>query len=163
MKTFLLMLVAVLSLNLGALSAICPDALRTQAHAQTAAADGSALAALEAFNAALKAGDAERALSWLTSDLQVFESGNVERSKAEYAAHHLREDMAFLKGAELQLLSRQVNDSGDLNWIVSESRIRTTIKDRDIDLISIETAILKKTGAGWRIAHLHWSSQPYKP
>ncbi len=163
MKTVLPLLVAILTLNLGPLFATGPDALRSEAHAQTAAAEGSALAALEAFNAALKAGDAERVLSWLAPDLQVFESGGAERSKAEYAAHHLKHDMDFLKGARQDLLHRQVREAGDLSWILSESRIRTTIKDRDIDLSSIETAVLTRTASGWRIVHLHWSSQPYKP
>jgi len=164
MKTFPRLFIAAVALSLGTTTLICPDFLRSDARAQAPAAEeSSALSALEAFNAALKAGDTERALSWLAPDLLVFESGNAERSKAEYAEHHLTQDMAFLKGATVELQHRQVHENGDLNWIVSESRIRTRIKDRDIDLRSIETAVLKRTPAGWRIVHLHWSSAPFKP
>ena len=164
MKTSARLLLAALVLNLSTTTAVFPEGLRTEARAESPSpAQGSALAALEGFNAALKAGDTERALSWLAPDLLVFESGGAERSKAEYAEHHLAQDMAFLKGATVELLRRQVHENGDLNWIVSEFRIRTTAKDRDIDLRSIETAILKRTPAGWRIAHLHWSSAPFKP
>lgn len=40
-------------------------------------------------------------------------------------------------------------------WVVSESRIHGRYKDNEIDLISIETAVLARAEDGWKIVHLH--------
>lgn len=60
---------------------------------QTEAID--AASAVDAFHVALEHGDTEVALALLADDVLIFESGEAERSKAEYAQHHLAADAAF--------------------------------------------------------------------
>ncbi|UUZ52432.1 hypothetical protein LP419_23420 [Massilia sp. H-1] len=44
---------------------------------------------MTAFHAAIHAGDKERALALMSPDIMIYESGYVERSRDEYASHHL--------------------------------------------------------------------------
>ena len=72
----------------------------------------SALATIE-FHHALQNGDKEIVLSLLADDLIVFEGGKVERSLAEYAAHHLDADILFLKQLHIKHLEHHVDESDD--------------------------------------------------
>lgn len=119
---------------------------------------------VDAFQSALKSGDVPAALGWLAADVLIYEGGGAERSREEYAAHHLQADMAFLKAAQVERLRRRSGDSGDTAWVTTESRIRgKSSSGREVDVRSTETALLRKTAEGWRIAHLHWSSQDHEP
>lgn len=133
----------------------------SMAHEAETPAARTAVDAVTAFTTALKSGDASGAAAWLAPDVVIYEGGEVERSRADYQAHHLAADIAFLKTAQVDLLKRDGGESGDTAWVNSETRIRgKSSKGRDIDLMSTETALLRKTQDGWRITHLHWSSAP---
>lgn len=54
-----------------------------------------AAAVVDAFHAALRRGDTRAAAALLSDDALIFETGGAERSKAEYAAHHLPADAEF--------------------------------------------------------------------
>lgn len=137
------------------------DDMPGMAHKVETPAARSAVDAITAFTTALKSGDAAGAAGWLAPDVLIYEGGEVERSRADYQAHHLAADMAFLKTAQVELLKRDGGESGDRAWVNSETRIRgKSSKGRDLDLFSTETALLRKTQDGWRITHLHWSSAP---
>ena len=126
-------------------------------------AASSPQAAVDAFQAALKSGDAATAQRWLAPDVLIYEGGGAERSRAEYAAHHLAGDIAFMKKAQVETLKRSSGGNEDEAWVTTESRIRgESSKGKSLDVASTETALLKKTAQGWRIVHLHWSSQDYK-
>ena len=57
---------------------------------------------------------------------------------------------------------RVSGSSGDSAWVNSEYRIRgQSSKGRPIDVLSTETILLRKTPQGWRVQHVHWSSQDY--
>ena len=78
-------------------------AIHTDAHAMSSMARQSlqsdvadtATDVVNAFHAALKRGDATAALNLMAEDVVIFESGGVERHRAEYATHHLKSDAAF--------------------------------------------------------------------
>ena len=70
----------------------------------TAAPPSSPGATLDAFHAALTAGRTEDASALLGDGLLVYEAGHAERSKAEYAGHHLPADAAFAKGTSMKVL-----------------------------------------------------------
>jgi uncharacterized membrane protein/ketosteroid isomerase-like protein len=117
-------------------------------------------AVIDEFAAALAGGDLDRARRLLDPQVKIFESGNVERSAEEYASHHLHSDSAFLKDARVSLLSRSGDAAGDLAWVATESAIEGVSGG---GLLSTETMVLRNTQAGWRIAHIHWSSRPLTP
>ena len=50
---------------------------------------------VDAFHTALEHGDTEGTLALLAEDVLIFESGDAERSRDEYAEHHLAADAAF--------------------------------------------------------------------
>jgi len=92
-----------------------------------------------------------------------YQGGEVEGFRAEYQAHHPASDIAFLKTAKVDLVQRSGNESGDTAWVNSDTGILgKSSKGRDIDVLSIETVLLRKTPEGWQIKHLRWSSANYK-
>lgn len=118
----------------------------------------AAAATVDAFHAALRKGDSERALALVDDDAIVFEDGRVERTKAEYALHHAGADAAFSKAVATRRLSRTGHAAGDLALIASESRTKGRFRGQDVDRIMVETMVLRRGPSGWRIVHIHWSS-----
>lgn len=114
-------------------------------------------AVLDAFHHALEEGDGAAALRFLANSALILEGG-MTQSKAEYADHHLSSDMAFLAALETERLSRTVQHAEGTATIVTRTRLKGRFKDRDIDLVSAETAVLREADDGWIIEHLHWSN-----
>jgi ketosteroid isomerase-like protein len=122
-----------------------------------AAAAAPALA-VDRFQSMLAKGDTGEAAELLDPAVLIFESGAAQRSRAEYASHHLEADASFLKTAKVRVLSRAGNAVGDLAWLATESEI-TSSGAKPVNMVSTETMILKRETPGWRIAHIHWSSR----
>ena len=123
-------------------------------------ASGSPVDTAKALHEALSSGDASRVKALLDPKVLILESGGAERSQAEYAAHHLKADMDFMKTVTYRL-ERQTGDTvGDLAWVASESRMTGASKEKPVDIQSAETLVLKKTSTGWKVVHVHWSSRP---
>ncbi len=117
---------------------------------------------VDAFHAALKRGDTEAAAALLADDALVFESGGVERGKAEYASHHLPADALFAKAVASSVTRRVGRAAGGIAWIASESTTRGSYKGKPINSAGTETMVLRRDPAGWRIVHIHWSSKNLK-
>ena len=117
---------------------------------------------VDGFHAALKRGDTGTASSLLATNALIFESGGVERGKAEYASHHLAADAAFASATTHSVTRRSGAVSGDFAWIATEGRTIGTYKERLIDVVSTETMLLRRTNGVWQIVHIHWSSAKTK-
>lgn len=117
----------------------------------------------DAFEAAIVKGDEAAAKLLLAPDVLIYEAGGQESSRDEYAAHHMKGDMAFLAASKRQMLSRAEGGDDQNAWVSTRSRITGRHKDKDIDVFSTETLMLKNTPDGWRIVHIHWSSRPAVP
>jgi ketosteroid isomerase-like protein len=117
---------------------------------------------LDAFHAALARGDTTGALALLADDAVIYESGAVERGKAEYASHHLEADAAFSKAVPSRITRRSGAATGSVAWILTEGRTTGTFRDRPVDRVTTETAMLRQIGGVWRITHFHWSSAAAK-
>lgn len=122
-------------------------------------AAGEAAAIVDVFHAALQRNDVNGAIALLSEDVVIFEAGRVERSKAEYAAHHAPADAAYSAAVPSTLLRRTATAEAGSAWIVSETRATGRYKDKAVDQLSTETMMLRKDPAGWRIVHIHWSSR----
>lgn len=114
---------------------------------------------VEAFHAALASGDTAAALELLAEDVQIFESGSVENSRAEYASHHLASDAAFSAAVPRTLVRRTQGGDGASAWVMSVETVVGTYRGRAINSRSVETMVLRKVDSRWRIVHIHWSSQ----
>lgn len=128
-----------------------------QAMAIQSGLDGEAAHTAIAFQKALRDGNAETVRRLLADDVQIYEGKGVERSADEYAHHHMPGDMAFLKAMTFVPLEHRVEELGDMAYSLSRTQINGRYKDKDIDLISVETLVLARTGNGWKIVHIHWS------
>ena len=117
-----------------------------------------AVAVVDAFHAALKRGDTIAAAALLADDVLVFESGGVERSKAEYAARHLPADAEFAQATSSVLTHRNGRSDGTVAWIASEGRTTGKFRGKAINSASTETMLLRRLGSRWKIVHIHWSS-----
>jgi ketosteroid isomerase-like protein len=121
-----------------------------------------ATAAVDAFHAALKKGDKAAALAMLDDNVEIFEQGSVEHSKAEYSAGHLDADIAFSGATKATRTHRGGAILGNLAYITSENKVTGKFKGKNVNVNSIETMVLHKTGTAWKILHIHWSSQDAK-
>jgi ketosteroid isomerase-like protein len=133
-----------------------PSAAQPQALSPSAR---GAAATVEAFHSALRRGDTSAAAALLDEDALIFEEGGAERSKAEYAAHHLPADAEFSRLVSSVVTRRAGHSDGQLAWIATEGRTTGTYKGKALDLLTTETMILRRAGSTWKIAHIHWSSQ----
>jgi ketosteroid isomerase-like protein len=109
-----------------------------------------AVAVVDAFHAALGSGNAGAVLDLLTEDVMILEEGGAERSREEYAGHHLPADMAYAAATGTDLTRRSA-------WV--EGRTSGQFNGRAVDRLTAETMILRRHADGWRIRHIHWSSR----
>jgi mono/diheme cytochrome c family protein len=123
---------------------------------------GTPVAAVEALHDALSRGDAKRVEALLDTNVLILEGGNVERSRKEYAAHHMPSDLKFMQGVTYKLERQSGDTVGDLAWVVSEAQLTGAREGKPVDLVSTETLVLKKLGTGWKVVHIHWSSRSAK-
>ncbi len=125
-------------------------------------AAGPAVAIVERFAKALVAADFKTVQALLDPEVLILETGGAERSREEYLGHHAISDAKFLKGMHSQVKQRRARLAGDLAWVGTESELHASKDGKPLTLLSTETMVLKKTGADWRIVHIHWSSRPKK-
>lgn len=118
--------------------------------------------ALEAFHAALTSGDKVKALSLLSPDITIYESGYVERSRDEYAHHHLGGDMEFAKNSTRKVLKQTERIDGNTAVVLEETETTGTSRGKPVHVLGTGTAILERKGDGWVIVHVHWSSRKAK-
>ena len=121
-----------------------------------------AAAVVDAFHAALGRGETAAAAALLDPYVLIYESGRAERSKAEYAAHHLPADANFAKAIRRSVTRRSGRVDGSLAWITTEATTKGRYKDKVIGSVGMETMVLKRTDQTWRIVHIHWSSANVK-
>jgi uncharacterized protein (TIGR02246 family) len=140
-----------------------PPPARPVATPKTGVAANTPVATVDAFHAALASGNTRGALDLLAEDVLIFESGGVERSRAEYASHHLAADAAYSAAVKRTLVSRTHGEAGDAASVTSVETIVGTYRGRAINSRSVETMLLRKAAGHWRIVHIHWSSKDVTP
>jgi ketosteroid isomerase-like protein len=117
---------------------------------------------LASFHAALVNGDKGKVMELMAPDVTIYESGYVERSRAEYASHHLGDDMAFAKTSKRKVLKHSERIEGNFAIIWEETETTGTSRGKDVHSFGTETAILEKKSDVWSITHVHWSSRKAK-
>jgi ketosteroid isomerase-like protein len=115
-----------------------------------------------AFHTALANGKTDQALTLLSPNVRIFESGFVERSRSEYASHHLGDDAAFAKSTSDTVHNQQELLKGDLAVVTRETETSGKFKGATVHTFGTETAVLEKQGDNWFITHIHWSSRKAK-
>ena len=126
--------------------------------AQAGEPDAEPAAVVQAFHAALAAGDAQAAAALLASDAVVLESGAIE-SRAEYLAEHLSEDIAFAQAVAHERSDVRVVRAGAVAWVSARSHSQGTLRGRAVRSAGAELIVLSREAAGWRIRAIHWSAR----
>lgn len=116
------------------------------------------VATIEAFHAALAAGDSTKALSLLSDDVTILETGGVE-TKSDYRSGHLRGDMAYAKAVQSQRAITSVRIRGDVAWVAGTSITQGDYNGRAINSAGAELVVLSREGGAWKIRAVHWSSR----
>lgn len=156
-------IIALLLFATPALAATAQDPTAApSAPASLSPATRDAVTIVDAFHRALQAGDQDAAAALVASDALIYESGGVERSKAEYASHHLPADAVFAKATTRTVIQRSGGAHNEIAWVATESTTTGAYKGRPISSRSTETMVLRREGGEWRIAHIHWSSANVK-
>lgn len=114
------------------------------------------------FHEALAKGKLEQASAFLSPEIQIYESGYVERSRGEYVGHHLPADIEFAKATTSKVLKQTERVEGNLAVVLQETETTGKYKGNSVHLFGTETAMLEKQGDKWVIVHVHWSSRKSK-
>lgn len=117
---------------------------------------------MAAFHEALAGGDRARALALLSPEVAIYEAGHVERSRDEYARHHLGGDMEFAKTTARKLLKQGERIDGNTAIVWEETETTGTAGGKPVHVFGTGTAILEKKDGAWSIVHIHWSSRKAK-
>jgi len=121
--------------------------------------DSAAVASvIEHFHAALASGDSAAALALLAPDVTVLESGGLETLE-EYRSHHLPGDIQFARALPRSRAPIKVTLAGDMAWATSTGVTQGEYRGRAINSNSAELMVLTRSGGGWVIRAIHWSSR----
>jgi ketosteroid isomerase-like protein len=150
----------IMRLNLLAAVALLSAALGVaRASAQGASGDSAAVATVvERYHRALESGDSVGALTLLTSDAVILESGGVE-TREEYRSHHLPADIAFARAVKSVRGPIGVVVRGDVAWATSTTTTQGEFRGRPVNSAGAELMVLTRTPDGWKINAIHWSSR----
>ncbi len=114
--------------------------------------------ALNDFETAIINNDSEKAGKILHDDVTILEGGGME-TKSQYLSHHFHSDGKFLAAINRENVSQDIKIEGNVAWVTSKTKMTGTYSGRDIDMNSLELAVLKKENGQWKIVALHWSSR----
>ena len=120
------------------------------------------VAVVDRFHAAIAAGDSATAISLLTPDAVILESGGVE-TREEYRAHHLPGDLAFAAAVKSDRGPKRVFVRGDVAWVASTSTTSGEYRGRAVNSAGAELLVLARSGQEWKISAIHWSSRTRRP
>lgn len=113
---------------------------------------------LSDLETAIVENDSERAGEILHDDVTILEGGGME-TKSEYLSHHFHSDGKFLSAMNREEVSQEISVEGNMAWVTSKTKMTGTYSGREIDLSSLELAVLKKENGMWKVVALHWSSR----
>lgn len=127
------------------------------ARGQNTDAEQAVSSTLDSFQQAIVENDTEDARAILADSVRILEGGNVE-TREEYLSHHFQSDGQFLSAMNREVEARSVQMRGDVAWVSTRTHTWGTLGERELDLTTLELAVLQKEGERWKIAALHWSS-----
>ena len=96
-------------------------------------------------------------------NVYIAEQGYVAPDRVTYARTQVKEDAAFAHTTTYKVLNRHLIWLGDnAACVISQTRTTGSFDGHHINLIDVETALLRKVGNGWQIDHLHWLAHPHR-
>ena len=126
---------------------------------QVSAAARDAARTVDVFMAALVSGQLEQARAQMTPNAVVVANGQVFGERDAYIDGAAKGDSAALRSVQRELARRDAHAGTDVAWVVSEKRLRPMGAPQGPNEVVVETMLLAKTPAGWKITHVHWSGR----
>lgn len=126
--------------------------------AQNSANEKAVLEALEQFHTSIVENDSEAASKVLHENVLILEGTGME-TKKEYLSHHFHSDGQFLSAMNRELITQEISVEGNTAWVSTVSSLKGTYSEKEMDITSLELAVLKKDSDMWRIVAVHWSSR----
>lgn len=139
----------------------CVGLVLATAHAAESADLAAVKTVLKAYKTALEKLDAAQAAKLFTADAQVFESGGVEGTFADYLAHHIGPELGEFKEFSFRDYKVEVRLEPPLA-LATESYIYRIVFKEDrpaIEKRGVATSVLKKIDGEWKIIRTHNSSR----
>ncbi|MGB1256102.1 MAG: c-type cytochrome [Thiolinea sp.] len=110
------------------------------------------------FAAALSNGDTEKLKILVADEASIFEEGSAQQSFVEYQRSHLAADIEFMADVERTVKDQQIIKQPELVVVLTQSELKGKAGSK-IHMGVVETLVLQKTKASWKITHIHWSSK----
>ena len=141
--------------------AAVPAAAQPRRHADTQAVT----AVLGQYRTALERLDVSGTERLFVADSQIFESGGVEGSYANYLAHHLGPELREFRSFRFSNVNVEVRFEGSVALATESYTFRIEpVQGAAVERRGVTTSVLRRTGAGWRIVSSHNSSRaPRRP
>jgi ketosteroid isomerase-like protein len=118
---------------------------------------------LTSYDAAFSAKDLTRLAAFYHPDVTIYEGGSVNTGWADYRDHHLGPELEEMQSpafSRSNVTVHMLDKERRAAYVTSEYRLKTRLKDRDIDAAGLETLIVVKSSEGtWKIRHSHTSSR----
>jgi ketosteroid isomerase-like protein len=115
-------------------------------------------AAVKAFQTAMDTGDAAAVMQYIHEEALMMEGGTIE-NRMQYEKDHLPADLDFAKGMTAKRMPVSQDVRGDVAWVRTSTEFSGTFEGKPLALLGLETMVLTREPAGWRIRALHWSSR----
>ncbi|GAB3367277.1 hypothetical protein GCM10027431_10700 [Lysobacter rhizosphaerae] len=113
---------------------------------------------VDGFMAALASGQLESARRFMAPDAVVIANGQVLGLRDSYIDGAAKGDAAALSTVQHELLRRDTHAGADTAWVLSEKRVHTGAAQGPSEVV-VESMVLTRTTAGWKITHIHWSGR----
>jgi hypothetical protein len=114
---------------------------------------------VDAFMAALVGGQLDQARERMAPNAVVVADGYVLGERDDYIDGAAKGDAEALRTVQRELVRRDARAGADVAWVVSEKRLRVAGAQQGPSEVVVETMLLAKTAAGWKITHIHWSGR----
>lgn len=117
-------------------------------------------AVLAQYKAAIERLDASGTESLFADDSQIFETGGVEGTYANYLAHHLGPELGHFKSFKFSDYKVDVRFEGPVALATETYRYRIEPKSGDVaERLGVATSVLKEIDGEWKIISMHNSAR----
>ena len=115
---------------------------------------------LAQYKAAIERLDATGTEALFAADSQIFETGGVEGTYANYLAHHLGPELGHFKSFKFSDYKVDVRFEGPVALATETYRYRIEPKSGDVaERLGVATSVLKKVDGNWKIISMHNSAR----
>jgi ketosteroid isomerase-like protein len=129
--------------------------------AQAPLDETAVIAWLQSFDRAFMAKDLDGLSPFYHPDVTIFEGGGVNNGWGDYRDHHLGPELKSFENLHFEHRNVAVHllDGGRVAYVTSEYALKARANGRDVDSGGLETLVLVKDGAAWKIRHSHTSAR----